>query len=67
MPEANAATGDRRGVCFGDSFAIIPDREDQTGGHPWPHFSILLRSSLIAKIKRAAIRGRTFQFFCDRP
>ena len=20
--------------------AIIPDRESQTGGHPWPHFSM---------------------------
>jgi hypothetical protein len=22
------------------AFAIVPDREDQTGGHPWPHSSI---------------------------
>jgi hypothetical protein len=44
-----------------DTFAIVPDREDQTGGHSWPHFSAPLRSSLIAKIKWAAIPGRTFQ------
>jgi len=43
------------------TFAIVLDRENQTGGHPWPHFGLLLRSSLIAKIKWAAILGRTFQ------
>ncbi|HEX7732144.1 MAG TPA: hypothetical protein VF415_05810 [Rhodanobacter sp.] len=43
--------------------AVIPDREDQSGGHPWPHFEVFLRSSVIAKIKRAAVRGRTFEVF----
>jgi hypothetical protein len=43
-------------------FAIILDRQDQTGAHPWSHSSKgFLRSSLIAKIKWAAILGRTLQ------
>ncbi|MEW9570576.1 hypothetical protein ABQJ54_02295 [Rhodanobacter sp. Si-c] len=43
------------------SVAIIHDRENRTSGHAWPHSFNPLRSSMIAKIKRAAILGRTLQ------
>ncbi|MBD8873568.1 hypothetical protein [Rhodanobacter sp. DHB23] len=47
--------------------AIVHDREDQTGSHPWLHSSRSLRSSMIAKIKRAAIHGCTLQGIAIAP
>ncbi|MHB1273575.1 MAG: hypothetical protein ACYCZD_12555 [Rhodanobacter sp.] len=42
-------------------FAIGPDRESQKVA-PWPHFQGFCDRSLIVKIKKAAIHGRTIGF-----
>jgi hypothetical protein len=54
--------------CFaiGLYFAIVLDRENQTGGHPWSHFQMLLGSSLISGITGAAIHGGAFAIVRDR-
>jgi hypothetical protein len=47
------------------TFAIVPDREDQTGVNPCPHSSFAFAIVPDRGIKWAAIRGRTFHMNRD--
>jgi len=48
-------------------FAIAPDREDQKAAIHRRTFSQLLRSSMIAKIKKRPSIAALSRSFCDRP
>jgi hypothetical protein len=43
---ANIKRAAIHGRTFGVFPALVHEREHQTGGHPWPHFSIMKRRTL---------------------